>query len=218
MSQKQQEEDVLIRPWEYTQKDIKAFYKMFSNPNVSILLRLGHTDNIGEAALNISFLAPKDKGESVDDFAIVRESDGAVVGRIGLIEDLHGYEKKVGKNIGNSCLAAVYYGVAEEYWGNGYAGKALKKLQKEVFENRKEELLIAYHVSMNKNSRRVLEKAGFQYDNSFIAADGRTLLGHSFSRKYYFEQQRKESQNNSFLKSLPQNLISKIKDVWNNTF
>jgi len=77
--------------------------------------------------------------------------DGLAIGSIGIFpeKDIH------------SKNAAIAYWVAEQYWGKGIAGAAVKLMIDYGFKNFDITRIYAKPFGYNKASHRVLEKAGF---------------------------------------------------------
>jgi ribosomal-protein-alanine N-acetyltransferase len=80
-------------------------------------------------------------------------------------------EKQGGQNIGQIAFCKVYtdcktaeieYCIGENYWGNGYAGEALKAVIYYTFLNTDFVKLEAFHRAENTKSGRVLEKSSMK--------------------------------------------------------
>lgn len=97
--------------------------------------------------------------------------DGPAIGGVGLerLSDVH------------RLTADIGYWIGEPYWGNGIATAALIAMTHLAFEKFPLERLQALVFEWNPASRRVLEKAGYQFESRIarcILKDGR--LGDGF--------------------------------------
>jgi len=80
--------------------------------------------------------------------------DGNFVGSIGVHLQSDVYRKS----------AEIGYWLAEEYWGNGIASKAVTEICKLAFDRYDIARIHAGAFGYNKRSQRVLEKAGFKLE------------------------------------------------------
>ncbi|KAF9878968.1 gcn5-related n-acetyltransferase [Colletotrichum karsti] len=98
-------------------------------------------------------LCAKDTGTS---FAICQADDGAYIGNIGLTRN----------NDVQYRTWDVGYWIAEDHWGKGYASEAVQAFQKFCFQSDSSVLRLEASVySSNVASRKVLEKAGWTYED-----------------------------------------------------
>ena len=74
------------------------------------------------------------------------------------------YENKVGREIG--------YVLSKEYWGKGLMLEAVRRVIKYFFEDEKYDFLQINHYITNTQSKKVIEKCGFQ----FVKENKRTAL------------------------------------------
>ena len=81
-------------------------------------------------------------------YAVIRNSDKANLGYVQLVQIPEGWE--------------VGYHIAKIYCGNGYATKALSLFVEYLKKNTKIKELYGIALSLNKASRRVLEKNNFE--------------------------------------------------------
>lgn len=85
---------------------------------------------------------------------LTRAEDGAFVGRGGLRWMEVGGERSV----------EVGYALLPEFWGVGFATEIARKSVEIAFTELTLEQLISITLVTNRRSRRVMEKAGFQYE------------------------------------------------------
>lgn len=92
------------------------------------------------------------KKEEPEDYVMVIEINGEVVGAVGV------------HNIKYAHKAELGYWLAEQHWGNGIMPEVVKKFTSHVFSRFKLRRLYALANSTNKASMRVLEKNGMQFE------------------------------------------------------
>ena len=88
-------------------------------------------------------------------FAIVDKKDGTLYGVIGLDED----RKRKGEK-----YRELGYWIGKPYWGQGITVEAARLLMQYGFEQLHLSLISICHFTFNKQSQRVIEKLGFQYE------------------------------------------------------
>lgn len=96
-------------------------------------------------------------------FALEHKETGKVIGSIGIDElgVLPGkeYEPLLGREIG--------YVLSKEYWGRGLMSEAVRRVIHYCFEELSLDFLTVSHFSWNQQSRRVIEKCGFDFCSSY---------------------------------------------------
>lgn len=154
-----------IRPWKET--DAKELAQALSNPRILGNLRDGlpypYTEN--DAAQYIAAMRAADPDST---FARAITAGSRVIGSIGAFR----------KDNIHSRTAELGYYLAEPYWGKGIMTDAVCQLCNWIFENTDILRIYAEPFSHNTASRRVLEKAGFQYEGTMrcnAVKDGRIL-------------------------------------------
>ena len=142
---------ISIRTWKQT--DAKALSDALSNKKILNNLRDGlpYPYTKEDALDYINFILASDPNNT---FAYAIDVDGVAVGSIGAFrqENIHYRTAEVG-----------YY-LAEEYWGKGIMTEAVRLLCSEVFAKTDIIRIYAEPFAYNTGSRRVLEKAGFQFE------------------------------------------------------
>jgi RimJ/RimL family protein N-acetyltransferase len=104
--------------------------------------------------------------EPVTQFAL--EVDGEAAGGIGLFpqEDVARYSAEIG------------YWLGEAHWGRGLMTEAVRGFTERAFEQFELCRIYAYVFEWNPASRRVLEKAGYEFEGRLrksVAKDGRVI-------------------------------------------
>lgn len=142
---------VTIREWKTT--DAKSLASALSNRKVLNNLRDGlpypYTEK--DALEYIQFILGSNKQET---FAYAIDVDGTAVGSIGAFRQ---------GNI-HARTAELGYYLAEEYWGRDIMTDAVKMLCEKIFRETDILRIFAEPFAYNIGSRRVLEKAGFQFE------------------------------------------------------
>ncbi len=75
-----------------------------------------------------------------------------------------------------------------DYWGNGYAAEALKAVSDYLLEKRDYYLVECSCNELNKQSSRVMEKAGFKKDG--YVANRRLNIDGTYSGLEYYSKQK----------------------------
>ena len=90
-------------------------------------------------------------------YAIVRKSENKVIGAIEL------RKRKPDEKLYNLKQREIGYVLNPKYWGNGYMPEAVNALLNYAFNELKLDLIWCCHFDFNNNSKRVIEKCGFNY-------------------------------------------------------
>lgn len=168
---------VTIRKWEMS--DAEALAKALSNKKVMDNLRDGlpypYTEDDAKQYINAMLAA-----DPADTFAYAVCVDGKVVGSIGAFRQ---------ENIHNRTAELGYY-LAEEQWGKGIMTQAVRQLCEVIFETTDILRIFAEPFSHNAGSRRVLEKAGFNFEgtlknNAFKNGKVLDMVMYSLTRDQY---------------------------------
>lgn len=140
-----------IRPWKI--EDAKSLASVLSNKKILNNLRDGlpypYTEK--DALEYIEFILSSDAN---DTFAFAIDVEGVAVGSIGAFRQ---------GNI-HSRTAELGYYLAEEYWSRDIMTNAVKMFCEKVFRETDILRIFAEPFAYNVGSRRVLEKAGFQFE------------------------------------------------------
>lgn len=146
--------DKIIRKWRL--EDAKDLAGMLSNKKIQDNLHDGlpypYTEKDAQAFIQDMLAADSTKTFA---FAIINDENKAI-GSIGAFrcENIHRQTAEMG-----------YY-LAEEYWGKGIATEAVKQLADHVFNQTDIMRIFAEPFSTNRDSCRVLEKSGFQFEGT----------------------------------------------------
>lgn len=90
-------------------------------------------------------------------YAIVLKSENKVIGAIEL------RKRNPDEKLYNLKQREIGYVLNPKYWGNGYMPEAVNALLNYAFNELKLDLIWCCHFDFNNNSKRVIEKCGFNY-------------------------------------------------------
>ncbi|MEI7890859.1 MAG: GNAT family protein [bacterium] len=113
------------------------------------------------------------KKEKPGDYVMVIEIDGEVVGAVGAHHVELGHKAELG------------YWLAEKHWGKGIMPEAAKKFLTHIFSKFKLHRVCAYAYVQNKNSMKVLEKIGMQFEGicrKYAIKDGKFIDVHLYAK------------------------------------
>lgn len=146
-------ERLILRAWK--QSDLQDFYDYASVDGVGQMAGWLPHENIEKSQMILDKFI-----EMKLTFALVDKQTGKVIGSLGLesCERNHlkePYDSLLGREIG--------YVLSKDYWGKGLMPEAVKRVIQYAFEEAKMDFLTCGHFNENNQSRRVIEKCGFQY-------------------------------------------------------
>ena len=141
---------LILRPWR--QEDLEDFYEYARVDGVGQMAGwLPHESKDVTQAILDSFTTNKKT------FAL--EFCGKVIGSLGIEnykeDEFPELEALQGRSIG--------YVLSKDYWGQGLMPEAVRAVQRYLFEKENFVFLVISHYAFNRQSRRVIEKCGFQY-------------------------------------------------------
>ena len=139
-----------LRPWR--ESDLHDFYEYASVDGVGQMAGWNPHRNLEESEriLN-SFIKHKKT------FAL--EYKGKVIGSVGIEE----YSEENYPELGALQGREIGYVLSKAYWGQGLMAEAVKAVIAYLFDDVGLDLIIVGHFDWNGQSRRVIEKCGFQY-------------------------------------------------------
>lgn len=150
---------LLIRPWQ--EADLQDFHDYARTPGLGEMAGWPHHKNLEETR-NIlkQFMAA---GEV---FALYHKGDHKVIGSLGVHDPLHQmpdlYQDRHVKEIG--------YALSKDYWGQGLMVEAVRPLIAYLFQYTPARLLCCCCLESNRQSSRVMEKAGFTFSRRYKRA------------------------------------------------
>lgn len=171
---------LLLRPW--TEDDLEDFYEYASVEGVGEMAGWKHHPSIDVTKKILqSFLSDKNV------FAIVYKETGKVIGSLGLHNSWANEDSKYQA----LKLKEIGYVLSKDYWGQGLMPEAVMEVIKFCFDKWGLDALTIGHFSDNNQSKRVIEKCGFQFvkQSVFYAKQ----LQQSFEGRKYILLRPKES-------------------------
>lgn len=149
LSPKLETERLVLR--RYKETDIDAMYDIITDKRLSTFIKYPDLTKEQELEHIRDWIKEADDSKN-ERWVIERKEDGAIIGNINVntVVKKHNY-----CNVG--------YIIRYDYWGNGYAAEALKAVSDYLLDS-------GYYLvecscnELNKQSSRVMEKAGFKKD------------------------------------------------------
>ena len=160
-------ERLIIRAWKET--DLEDFYEYAKVDGVGQMAGWNPHQSVQESKTILEMFI---KGKN--EFALELKENHKVIGSLGLEKmslSLGGeYDNLAGREIG--------YVLSKAYWGRGLMPEAVKAVIAYCFQNEKYDYLICSHSVTNNQSKRVIEKCGFQFvkESSRVMANGEEHL------------------------------------------
>ena len=139
-----------LRPWR--ESDLNDFYEYASVDGVGQMAGWNPHRNVEESKMILgSFIKHKKT------FAL--EYKGKVIGSLGIEE----YSEENYTELDALQGREIGYVLSKAYWGQGLMPEAVKAVINWLFSEEKLDFIIVGHFDRNAQSRRVIEKCGFQY-------------------------------------------------------
>lgn len=136
----------------YKETDIDAIYDIITDSRLSTFIKFPNLSKEEELECIREWIRNADESK-YEKWVIERKIDNVIVGNI----DVNTVVKKH-----NYCN--VGYTIRYDYWGNGYAAEALKVVSDHLLNDSGYYLVECSCNELNKQSSRVMEKAGFKKD------------------------------------------------------
>ncbi|MEI8343542.1 MAG: GNAT family protein [Candidatus Moraniibacteriota bacterium] len=141
----------ILRPMSL--KDSKDLVKNMNNWNViQNLSSLPFPYELKHARKFSGKIEREMKKDSPNDYVMVIEIEGEVVGAIGAHKIAPGHKAEMG------------YWLAEKHWGKGIMSEAVAKFMTHIFSQFKLRRIYSRAYAHNKGSMRVMEKVGMQFE------------------------------------------------------
>lgn len=140
--------NLTLRPWQ--ESDAECLYHFARNPKIGPIAGWPPHQSVEDSLYIIKTVFSKR-----ETYAIVHE--GIPIGCVQLL-----FHPDTNHWWGEGAVELGYW-IAEEYWGNGYAVEASRALIKRAFDEFNADKIYASYRCENVQSKRVLEKLGFEY-------------------------------------------------------
>ena len=143
---------LILRSWQET--DLDDFFAYASVPGVGEMAGWPRHETIETSKMILhSFIEKKEV------FALYHKSDRKVIGSLGLHYSWANEDDKY-KNL---KVKEIGYVLSKDYWGQGLIPDAVKAVMDYCFLNLGVEAFTCGHFKENNQSRRVIEKCGFEF-------------------------------------------------------
>lgn len=139
-----------LRPWK--ESDLPDFYEYASVDGVGQMAGWNPHRSVEESKIILSHFI---EGKHV--FAL--EHQGKVIGSVGIEE----YCEENYPELDSLRGREIGYVLSKDYWGQGLMPEAVKAVIDWLFNEEKLDFIIDGHFDWNMQSKRVIEKCGFQY-------------------------------------------------------
>lgn len=140
--------------------DADGMFELDANPNVHLFLGNKPVTTIEESIAQIKNIQQQYKDFGTGRWAVILKETNEFLGWSGI--------KFITAEINNyQNFYEIGYRFIEKHWGKGYATEAGLAFVDYAFNTMNVEVLYAYADEGNQNSRKILEKLGFHYVNSF---------------------------------------------------
>ncbi|MFH7005441.1 GNAT family N-acetyltransferase [Flavobacterium bizetiae] len=140
--------------------DVDGLFELESNPNVHLFVGNKPVTHIDECRAYVEFIHQQYKDFGTGRWAVILKETNEFLGWSGI--------KFITNEINNhKDFYEIGYRFIEKHWGKGYATEAGKAFIDYAFNVMKLDALYAYADAGNENSRKILEKLGLRYVNSF---------------------------------------------------
>jgi ribosomal-protein-alanine N-acetyltransferase len=151
-------ERLLLRELELS--DIEGMFELDSNPNVHTFVGKKPVKTIEESSAMIENIQQQYAIYGTGRWAVILKETNEFLGWSGI--------KFITNEINNhKDFYEIGYRFIEKHWGKGYATEAGKAFMDYAFNEIKAEAVYANADKGNENSRKILEKLGLKYVNSF---------------------------------------------------
>ncbi len=145
-----QTERLMLRPWK--EADLNDFYEYAS------------VDGVGQMAGWLPHKSIEESREILSHFingkhVFALEHNGKVIGSLGVEE----YSEEKYPELAETQGREIGYVLSKNYWGRGLMPEAVKAVIQWLFDEVKLDFITIGHFDWNNQSRRVIEKCGFQY-------------------------------------------------------
>ncbi|MBF4508086.1 GNAT family N-acetyltransferase [Flavobacterium sp. JLP] len=140
--------------------DADGMFELDSNPNVHLFVGNKPIKHIEESILQIENIQKQYKKFGMGRWAVILKETNEFLGWSGI-------KFSTDKINNHQNFYEIGYRFIEKHWGKGYATEAGKAFVDYAFNEMKVDAIYAYADAGNENSRRILEKLGLHFVNSF---------------------------------------------------
>ena len=145
-----QTERLILRPWK--EADLNDFYEYASVDGVGQMAGWVPHKSVEESRKILSFFIDEKK-------TFTLEYNGKVIGSLGIEK----YNEENNPELADLQGREIGYVLSKDYWGRGLMPEAVKAVIDWLFAEIGLDFIMIGHFDWNNQSRRVIEKCGFQY-------------------------------------------------------
>lgn len=141
-------------------EDEEALFELDSDPEVHTYVGKRPVQSIEQIRLVIGFIRQQYEENGIGRWAVVTKNDGALIGWAGLkyfTDEANGYKD----------FYELGYRFMKKHWGKGFATEACRAIIQFGFKNMKLNDIYAMTDIHNAASKKVLQKSGLQYVETF---------------------------------------------------
>jgi [ribosomal protein S5]-alanine N-acetyltransferase len=153
----------------FTPEDAENLFKLDSDPNVMRFINGGNPTeyNIIKEQVLPRFLGYYQKYDRFGFWATIEKSSNEFIGWFHFYPAIeHRCANEL--QIANSNEIALGYRLCQSTWGKGYATEASKVLIDKGFMEWEVQRVVAWALTVNKASTRVMEKVGLKWEKEFV--------------------------------------------------
>lgn len=156
---------LIIRKWKSS--DLKDFYEYAKVDGVGQNAGWKPHESIEESKKILDLFI-----QNRHTFALELKENHKVIGSLGI--EL--YREKLTDELEKLKGREIGYVLNKDYWGKGIMPEAVTKVIQYCFEDLKLDFLLCSHFNFNKQSKRVIEKCGFEFYKDSIHNTQKTKL------------------------------------------
>jgi RimJ/RimL family protein N-acetyltransferase len=142
-------------------EDATALLALYTDPEVMAFMGGVHPEATADPEFVVRQWLERWEANGFGHFVVVRQSDEAVLGRVGLVVwDTRDWRIKTKAEAGEHAQPELGWALARAHWGNGYATEAALSARRWARDDRDVDRLISVIAPENRRSQRVAEKLG----------------------------------------------------------
>lgn len=178
--------------------DASDMYEYASRSEVTEYLLWSPHESEASTRRYLSYLQGRYRAGDFYDWAVTLRTDGKMIGTCGFTRI----------NTDYNC-AEIGYVLNNDYWGNGYAPEAVRKVLEFGFMTLGLHRIEAKYMAGNDRSRRVMEKAGMQFEGfareayfvkeHYVTVGTCAILEDEFKKLYGYPQYPGEPQEDKLI-------------------
>lgn len=166
-------ECVVLRPPVRSDRD--GFARLFTDPEVMRYVAWGRPLSLAEVDDFLGRMIARFETDGFGQFALERRSDGALLGRAGLLPlDPATWESTTLAELGETAEIELGWTLAREFWGHGYASEAATLVRDWAWQALALPRLISIIQNGNERSIRLAERLGGRSEREITTSFGKS--------------------------------------------